>query len=78
MDISSLLVRLPIESLRLQLETHADFVSTAVHVLPINQTREGELHSCREKCHTTIVYQATTAKLFSLLLRMKGNLADLA
>lgn len=24
--------------LRLQLETHADFVSTAVHVLPVNQT----------------------------------------
>ena len=33
--------------LRLQLEAHAHFVSAAVHVLPVDQTWESELHSCR-------------------------------
>lgn len=36
--LSSLLICPASESLCLQLETHADFVSTTVHVLPINQT----------------------------------------
>lgn len=37
----------------LQLETQADFVSTTVHVLSINQTGEGELHSCTGRRVTT-------------------------
>lgn len=46
----ALLVCSPIEPLRLQLESQSDFVSTTVHVLPVNQTWEGELHSCRDTC----------------------------
>lgn len=49
---SILLFRTP-GPLCLQLETQADFVSTAVHVLSINQTGEGELHSCTGRRATT-------------------------
>ena len=33
-------------SLRLQLEAHADFVSAGVEVLPVDQSREGDLYAC--------------------------------
>lgn len=33
----------PRRSLRLQLEAHAHFVSAGVEVLPVNQSREGDL-----------------------------------
>lgn len=48
MSLSSPRARPP-TSLCLQLESHADLVSAAIHVLPVDQSREGELHPCREK-----------------------------
>lgn len=55
----------PADSLRLQLKTEADFVPAGVHVLPVDQSGEGELHSCGEQCH--IVICVTTQMLLRLL-----------
>lgn len=36
-------------------------MSTAVHVLAVNQAGEGQLHSCRGECHMTAMHDVTVA-----------------
>lgn len=52
---------LPLTSLCLQLEAQADFVPAAVHILPIEQTREGELHTCGRWGHRHIYVSGSNA-----------------